>query len=139
MLPQNHLVIAIIVIIPAALILFPGLSLFQLLLWVVLGGAVAALIDMDIIIIVFQRAKKDERLRPYTNIRSVSKDFKGFVDTITETGVLRIGLMTHVLVSVTVIVLFHLFLSDLLFPVVIGVVTHLVTDVPYIGKLRKRD
>lgn len=135
MLPQNHFVVAAVITLVVALVAFPGMQWVTIALWVLVSGLVAALIDLDVIVLVRVASKEDERLRPYNDISRVSKDFKGFMDTLTETGVLKRALVTHFTSSIIVTVLAYVLVPSYFYPVLIGTVSHLATDVPYIGRV----
>ena len=136
MLPHHHFLISIIIIIPISIIFFPLLSVIEILLWVLISGFVSILIDMDIIILV--NIKRDNRLNQFKNPKMIFKEFKLFMDTIDETGVLKIAMITHIIISLSFIVLFFLFINTLFIPCLLGVISHIASDVPNINRVLKK-
>ena len=136
MLPHHHFLISVIIIIPISIIFFPLLSVIEILLWVLISGFVSILIDMDIIILV--NIKRDNRINQFKNPKMIFKEFKLFMDTIDETGVLKIAMITHIIISLSFIVLFFLFINTLFIPCLLGVISHIASDVPNINRVLKK-
>ena len=136
MLPHHHFLISVIIIIPISIIFFPLLSVIEILLWVLISGFVSILIDMDIIILV--NIKRDNRINQFKNPKMIFKEFKLFMDTIDETGVLKTAMITHIIISLSFIVLFFLFINTLFIPCLLGVISHIASDVPNINRVLKK-
>lgn len=136
MLPHHHFLISVIIIIPISIIFFPLLSVVEILLWVLISGFVSILIDMDIIILV--NIKRDNRLNQFKNPKMIFKEFKLFMDTIDETGVLKTAMITHIIISLSFIVIFRLFINILFIPCLLGVISHIASDVPNINRVLKK-
>lgn len=136
MLPHHHFLISVIVIIPISIIFFPLLSVIEILLWVLISGFVSILIDMDIIILI--NIKNDDRLNQFKNPKMIFKEFKLFMDTIDETGVLKTAMITHIIISLCFIVFFYLFINILFIPCLLGVISHIASDVPNINRVLKK-
>jgi hypothetical protein len=109
--------------------------LYAGIIWAVTAGIVAFVIDLDIIVMVAVGARKDKRLRPYNSIQKVARDFRGFIDTLYETGLLKKAMLTHLAVSILLIVVTFFVSSFFIVPVVVGVVTHLATDIPHVKRI----
>jgi hypothetical protein len=52
-----------------------------------------------------------------------------------ETGTLKTILITHMIFSLIIVLLFYLFLESYIIPVTFGILTHLLTDIKYIKKI----
>ena len=136
MLPHHHLLISVIIIIPISIFFFPLLSIIEILLWVLISGFVSILIDLDIIILI--NVKRDNRLNQFKNPKMIFKEFKLFMDTIDETGVLKIAMITHIIISLSFIAFFFLFINILFIPCLLGVISHIASDVPNIIRVFKK-
>jgi len=136
MLPHHHFLISVIITIPISIFFFPLLSVIEILLWVLISGFVSILIDMDIIILI--NIKKDDRLNQFKNPKMIFKEFKLFMDTIDETGVLKTAMITHIIISLSFIVIFYLFINILFIPCLLGVISHIASDVPNINRVFKK-
>ena len=132
MMPQYHAVIAAVVTAAVGSTLFPDNSITTLLVWVAVSAVVAAVIDLDVMAHVARAAKRDPALKHWTDPRNVGKDFRGFIEALRAKGILRMAGATHMGISIAFILIAWLLSPDLLVPVLIGVVTHLATDVQYL-------
>ena len=130
MLPQNHFLISAIVIVPVALVFFPSLTLASLLVWILCGGLLSAAVDLDIVVLTFLKSKEEDRLKPFRNPLEINRNFDLFMDTIYEVGVLKTALTTHFLVVAFILLSFYLSSSLYFVPVALGVVSHLISDIP---------
>ena len=135
MLPHNHFLIAGLTITPVAITVFPEKSPVEIGEWILVGGLLSAAIDLDIIALVYLKSKKEKRLRPFRNIWEIFRKFKLFKDTITETGVLRTGMKTHLLFSILVVLLFYFYLNNYFLPAALGVISHIISDIPNLRRL----
>ncbi len=135
MLPHNHFLIAGLSITPVALALYPDKSLQNIGEWVVIGGFMSAAIDMDIITLVWLKSRKEQRLRLFRNPLEIYRQFKLFMDTITETGVLRTGLKTHLLISAAILQLCWYGAPAYFVPIAIAVMSHILSDIPNLRRL----
>jgi len=132
MMPQYHSVIAAVVTAVVGAVLYPDDALSKLLVWVVASAVVAAVIDLDVMFHVARAAKHDSSLERWTDPRNVGRDFRGFIEALREHGLLRLAGVTHLGISTMIVVVTWLLLPSLLVPVLIGVVTHLATDIQYL-------
>jgi len=137
MLPHTHFLIAGLIIALVAVILFPEKSLTEIGEWVLVGGLISSAIDLDIIALVLLKSKEEKRLKPFRNPLEIYRRFGSFMDTITKTGVLKIGLITHLIFSALVISLSYLFSITYFIPVSLGVASHIVSDIPNLRRLVK--
>ncbi len=135
MLPHNHFLIAGLVIVPVGMILFPEKSGGEIGEWVIIGGLLSAAIDLDVYALTILKSRKEKQLKPFRNPVEVYRKFKLYMDTITETGVLKTGLKTHLLSSTLIILIGYLFLNSYLLPIILGVVAHLISDIPNLQRL----
>lgn len=135
MLPHNHFLIAGLVIAPVGIVLFPENSIAEIGEWVLIGGLLSSAIDLDVYALTILKSRKEKRLKPFRNPFEIYRKFKLFMDTITETGVLKIGLKTHLLSSTLIVLICYLFLNSHLIPVTLGVVSHLISDMPNLRRL----
>lgn len=135
MLPHSHFLIASAVIVPTAFIGYPDKSVQEIGAWVAAGGLASAAIDLDIVALVLIRSRRETRLVPFRSLIEIHRRFALFMDTITETGVLRTGLKTHLLTSAVIISLSYLFAHAYAVPVVAGVTSHILSDLQYLRRL----
>jgi hypothetical protein len=105
--------------------------------WVFIGGLLSSAIDLDVYILTILKSKKEKRLKPFRNPFEIYRKFKLFMDTITETGLLKIVLKIHLFSSTLIIFICYLFLNSYLIPVTLGVVSHLISDIPNLRRLVK--
>lgn len=130
MLPHNHFIIAGAVTAPAALMLSPDKSVSQVVAWVVVAGLVSAAIDLDVEAMVLLKSRGEPRLQPFRDPLEVYRNFSGFMDTIEATGVLRAAMVTHFLMAALAVLVFYLFSDAYIVPAALGVVSHIISDVP---------
>ena len=128
MLPHKHFLFAIVVILVASFIFFPQLSFIDLVLWVVIGGIMSAAVDLDVMVLL-NVIKLPPKLKKYKKPLGVFEDYKGFMKALCETGVIRKVIVTHIAISAVFILIFYFFANVYFVPVVLGVLSHLITDV----------
>jgi hypothetical protein len=68
--------------------------------------------------------------RLFRNPVEIYRQFRIFMDTITDTGVLRTGLKTHLLSSLAILLLYRLLAPDYLVPISVAVLSHILSDIP---------
>jgi len=136
MLPHNHFAIAGLAIIPAAYALHPESAIQNIGTWVLVGGIASAAIDLDIVTLVLLRSRKDKSLRLFRNPIEIFRRFPLFMDTITETGVLRTGMKTHFVMAAIIPLLFLLFAKNYIVPVSVAVLSHILSDIPNMRRLQ---
>ncbi|MBI5044293.1 MAG: hypothetical protein HZC10_10810, partial [Nitrospirae bacterium] len=95
MLPHNHFIISGFAAVPIAVLLSPDKPIIE---WALISGLLSAAIDYDVYILVLLKSGKEDRLKPFRNPLEIFRKYKLFMDTITETGVLKIGLKTHLII-----------------------------------------
>jgi len=122
MLPHKHFVISSFVI--AITALFFQVGWIEGVYWVLIGGAVAMLLDIDAII----AAYTDKKLKGY-GIVQVFRDYEGFLEKLKKTKILNRLMFTHFVLAAAVSVVSFIFARRFFFPVVIGVIVHLFSDV----------
>ncbi len=130
MLPQKHFLVSALVIVPVAIVFFPGLTLAGIGMWVLYGGLLSAAVDLDVSILIFLKSKEEDRLKPFRTPLEINRNFDKFMETIYETGVLKIAMYTHLLLAALFILGFYLSSSAYFVPVALGVAFHLVSDIP---------
>ena len=135
MLPHSHFLIASLVIAPAAIALSPERSFIKIIQWILVGGFLSTAMDLDIYTLAFFKSKENKELRDFKNPIEIFRRFKHFMDTITKTGVLRIGMKTHLVFSVLVISLFYLFRRAYLIPAILGIASHIISDIPNLRRV----
>ena len=132
MLPQNHLFISTLTIAPVATV-YAGKA-EDVLLWVLVGGLVSIAMDLDVIILVFLRARVEKRLQPYRNPVLIFREFDRFMTVLKETGVRDTVLKTHFMTSAVVPPIFYLFWPAVVIPAALGVISHLLSDLADINR-----
>ncbi len=135
MLPHRHFLIAGLTIAPVSVVLFPEKSLEEIWGWVLIGGILSASIDLDIYALVLLKSRKENQLTPFRNPIEIYRNFESFMNTIFKTGLWKIGLVTHLALSVLIVILFYLFSNTYFIPVALGVVSHLISDIPNLRRL----
>ncbi len=130
MLPHRHFLIAGLTIAPVSVVLFPEKSLEEIWGWVLIGGILSASIDLDIYALVLLKSRKENQLTPFRNPIEIYRNFESFMNTIFKTGLWKIGLVTHLALSVLIVILFYLFSNTYFIPAVLGVISHIITDMP---------
>lgn len=135
MLPQNHFAVAAVVTLVAVVLFYPDLDPTDTLVWIVVAGIVAALIDMDVIILVRMKAKDDPELEPWANPVAVTKDFPEFLMTLHRKGLLGTIKWTHLTQAVVASLVGYFVLPSLFIPIFLGAWTHMATDVPYLRRI----
>ena len=98
--------------------------------WILASGLVSAAIDMDVVSLVWLNSVKQDSLKQFRNPVNIFGRYELFMKTIAETGVLKTALKTHFIFSALILALCLLFFKDLIIPVAIGVVTHILSDIP---------
>lgn len=135
MLPHNHFLIAALVIAPVRIFLFPERSLAEIVNWILIGGILSASIDLDIYALVLLKSRKESRLKPFRNPLEIYRNFRLFMDTIFKTGLWKLGLVTHLTLSALLILLSYIFYSVYFIPVALGVVSHIISDMPNLRRI----
>jgi hypothetical protein len=135
MLPQNHFAVAAVVTLVVVVLFYPDLDLVDTIIWIVVAGVVAALIDLDVIVLVRMKAKEDPELEQWASPMKVTKDFPEFLATLERKGLLRIVKWTHLGIAVVASVVGYLLSPALFIPIFLGAWSHLATDVPYIRRI----
>ncbi|HEB02941.1 MAG TPA: hypothetical protein ENI12_06895 [Nitrospirae bacterium] len=134
MLPHKHFAIAGLAIAPVALLVSPLKTLSEILEWVIAGGLISALLDLDLVALVNIKSRNVEALRPFRRPRTIFRQFGKFMGVVTETGVLRTAMKTHWLIAIIIATAFYFGHSPLFIPVLIGLLSHLATDLPNIRR-----
>ncbi len=132
MLPQSHFAVAAVVTLVAVVLFYPDLDRLDALLWMVVAGVVAALIDIDVILMVRRRSRDDPELEPWASPVAVMRDFPEFIEMLRRKGLLRTIAWTHLASAVAATLVGYLLLPSLFIPIVIGAWSHLATDVRYL-------
>lgn len=137
MLPHNHFAVAGLIIAPVGIVLFPQKPIVEIGEWVLVGGLLSTAIDLDVYALTILRSKKENQLKIFRNPVEIHRKFKLFMDTIAKTGVLKTGLKIHLLSSILILLICYLFLNSYLLPVTLGVVSHLISDIPNFRRVIK--
>lgn len=136
MLPHKHFLVSALLIIIAIIIFFPWMESAEVIKWIVVGGFISAAIDLDIYTIVCLKSRKENKLKPYRNPMEIYRSFNVFMDTIFATGVDKIGLITHLVFPTFIILIFYFLFAGYFIPVIIGVVSHIISDLPNFKRLK---
>lgn len=137
MLPQNHFAVAAMVTLVAVVLYYPDQDLKDTVVWVLVAGIVAALIDLDVIILVRRKARDDPELEPWANPMEATKDLTAFLVILHKKGLLRIIKWTHLAIAVVATLVGYFLLPSLFIPMFTGAWSHLATDVPYLWRIGK--
>ncbi len=134
MLPHHHFIIAAVTTILALLVFYPGTSVITIVSWIFISGLSAIFIDWDALVFTFVKSKSEKKLRVYRNPVNIFKNFKDYMNTLHETGLMTTLVKTHLVTSGILLFVVPYFLPALETPITIGVVTHLFSDIPNLNK-----
>jgi hypothetical protein len=137
MMPQSHFVVAVLVTTLAIILFYPDMVLVDAGIWCLVSGIVAAIIDLDVILITRRAARTDPELAPFASPMEATKDLKAFLVLIYRKGLFDTVKWTHLGFGVVVTLLAYILAESLLVPVAIGAWSHLATDVPYLWSIKK--
>jgi len=135
MLPHNHFIVSTLTVAPVAVV-YSG-NVETVFLWVLVGGLVSMVMDLDVIILVFLRSGAEKRLLPYRNPLLIFRDFDRFMIVLQETGVRDTVLKTHFMTSALIPPLFYFLWPAVIIPVALAVTSHLLTDLADIHRSRE--
>ena len=131
MLPQDHFLIAGIVITPVA-IMTGDHSLLDIGKWIVVGGAASVAIDIDVAVTIQLKSNKFKILKKYKKPKNVFKDLRGLINALFKTGLIKTTIVSHLIISTLFILLSYLYWNNFFIPISIGVISHLLSDIPNI-------
>jgi len=135
MMPQGHIAVATAVTMVAVVLFYPELDMAGAATWVAVAGLVAAVIDVDVILLVRRWARTDPDLRPYTDVRLVARELRSMLVVLHRKGLLvRVG-APHLLSATLLTVASYSLAPSLFVPVFLGAWSHLVSDVPYVWSI----
>jgi hypothetical protein len=137
MLPQNHFAIAAVTTLIVVVLFYPDLDLRGTLIWVLAAGVVAALIDLDVIVLVRVKAKADPELEPWASPVEATRDLMSFLVLLQRKGLLGVIKWTHLGSVVVSTLVGFLLLPSLFIPIFVGAWSHLATDVPYLRRIKQ--
>jgi hypothetical protein len=132
MLPHNHFIISTLTIGPVAIV-YAG-KVEVVFLWVLVGGLVSMVMDLDVIILVFFRSGAEKRLQPYRNPVLIFREFDRFMTVLKETGLRDTVLKTHFITSAVIPPIFYFLWPAVIIPVALGVISHLFSDLAHINR-----
>ena len=98
--------------------------------WILVSGLASAAIDMDVVALVWLKSGEEDSLKQFRNPVNIFSRYELFMKTIDETGVLKTALKTHFVISALMAGLSLLFFKSLVVLASIGVVTHILSDIP---------
>ncbi len=125
MLPHKHFLISGAVMAPFA-ISKPE--------WILVSGLTSAVIDLDVVALVWAGAKQHASLREFKNPLKIYSLYDNFIRTIWKTGVLKNAMVTHLLFASLIVLVADMFFRPFVVPVAVGAVTHILSDLPLMKK-----
>lgn len=134
MLPHNHFLISGLAAVPIAAVLSPEKSIIE---WALISGFLSSAIDLDVYTLVLLKSRKEDKLKPFRNPLKILKEYKNFMQIITETSVLKIGLKTHFILPTFIALLSYFLFPAYFIPAAVGVVTHVLSDIPNLWRIIK--
>jgi hypothetical protein len=137
MMPQSHFVVAAVVTVFAIILFYPDLDLSEATVWVLVAGVVAAVIDIDVILMVRWKARTDPDLRPYTDMRVVAKDLRAMLRLLHRKGLLVKVAIPHLASGVVLTLASYYAAPSVFIPVFLGAWSHLLSDVPYVWSIMR--
>lgn len=135
MLLHYHFIIAVIIIFPFIVLFYSELSYTEILYWLITGGLISIIIDFDVIFMSYIKSNKKEKLKQFRNPLNIFNNFKHFMNIIDEEGILKNAMITHFIFSIFFILLFYFFINNFFVPVSIGIITHIISDIPNIKRI----
>jgi len=135
MLPHYHFLITVIILLPFIVLFYPELSYTEIVYWIIIGGLISIIIDFDVIFMTYIKSDKEEKLKQFKKPQNLFKNFKQFMDIITELGILKKVMITHIISSMIIILLFYFFINHYFVLSSIAVITHILTDIPNIKRI----
>ncbi len=135
MLPHTHFLISGLAAVPVAAVLSPEKPIIE---WALMSGLLSSAIDFDVYTLVLFKSIKEDKLKPFRNPLKILKEYKNFMQIITETGVLKVGLKTHFILPAFVALLFYFLFPAYFIPAAVGIVTHIISDIPNLQRLVKK-
>ena len=128
MMPHKHFIVSTIFVVLIVWLFFPSLSYAQIGIWILIAGLFAILVDMDSAFLLY--ASKDKKLKPFRNYFYLNSHFNQFMKLISDNGIMKTALRTHIIFSAICIAIAYLFIHTYLIPITIGVLSHLLSDIP---------
>ncbi len=97
-----------------------------------IAGAVSAAIDIDVVFWVAIKGVSIPSFRRFYNPIRIFTEFKLFMQTLTDTGVIKLAMISHIAIFLALPFLAYRFWPAYLLPISIAVVTHFLSDIPNI-------
>lgn len=138
MLPHNHFLIAGVAASAVAAAFYPQKPISEIGEFVLASGIISSIIDLDIYCLVLIKSNSNEQLKPFRNPIEMYKKFSLFMDKIFETNIIKIGMVTHPASFIFIILIGYLFLPKYFIPAVIGVSSHIISDIPNLLRLKHK-
>ena len=135
MLPQDHFLVSAVVMVPVAMV-FPAQNHIGLVGLGLISGVVAALIDLDVIVLIYLKGKEYPSMRLFYNPTKIFTQFKLFMDTFAQSGLLKVAMKTHMVIFFALPVLTYIFFPAYFLPVIVASITHFLCDIPNISRAR---
>ena len=104
--------------------------------WIIAACLTAIVIDLDVVALVFIESSRHQKLIRYRNPINVFKDYNRFMNIITQTGVLKKAMKTHLILSAILLLSTNLIAPTYQTPVVLGIISHLASDIPNVIRTR---
>jgi hypothetical protein len=95
-------------------------------------GAVSAAIDIDVVFWVAVKGVSIPSFRRFYNPIRIFTEFKLFMRTLTDTGVIRSAMASHITIFLVLPFVAYHFWPAYFLPISIAVVTHFLSDIPNI-------
>ncbi len=137
MLPHKHFLITGLTVAPVTIVMYPEKSAVDITQWVLFGGVLSAAIDLDVVALIYLKSRTETRLRPFRNVVNIFRDFKGLKDVLAETGVLKVGITSHFIVSAFLVLFFYFYANTYFVPAVLAIISHMISDLPNYRKILK--
>jgi len=118
-------------------VLFPEKSVIEICNWVLIGGILSAAIDLDIYALMLLKSRKENQLKPFRNPLKIYRNFEQVMNIVFQTGLWKIGLVTHFVISVLLVVLAYFLFNTYFIPVALGVISHIISDIPNLRRIMK--
>ncbi|KKL94483.1 hypothetical protein LCGC14_1864190 [marine sediment metagenome] len=135
MLPHSHFIISASAAVPVAMLSARTDASVSVAGWAITAGLVSAALDVDVIALVMFKAKSEPDLREYRNPLRIVTRFKGFMSALYKTGLIRTVMATHCLLWAITVAAAYVFAAEMFLPILIGVVTHALSDLPHIWRV----
>jgi len=138
MLTHIHFAVSVTVVGIYELIFTPERSVESVFFTAVISGFISSLLDLDVLILIYLKSRNNPDLRVFRNPLNIYKKYDRFMELSSSEKFLGITPLTHVLISIFVLLLLHFYLKNIFIPVFLAIFSHLTGDVPEFWRILEK-